>query len=399
MTFKERMLAAVRGEGVDELPWAPRLDLWYRANSRAGTLPGQYRGASLREIVEDMGVGMHAVVPDFRDLRGPEDEVDRALGIYNLKSMPYGTVLENVERVARYEGDTTKVEYLTPAGRLTTRVLYDERMREAGVSLTHVSEHLIKSVDDFEAAGYLFENAGVLPNYEGYSEFASEVGDRGLAVGFVSLAASPMHLIQRELMPLDQFFYAMHDCPEALARLAERIEVYWRQVMDVAVNCPAEVIFVGANYDASVTHPPFFREHILPWLQTYSKALHERGKYLLTHTDGENTGLLQCYLDAETDVADSICPAPMTKLSFGEVREAFAGRVTIMGGIPSIALLKSSMSDYEFDAFLDDFFLQIGSGDRLILGISDTTPPGADFGRLVRIGRRAKEFGLVMGAM
>jgi hypothetical protein len=81
------------------------------------------------------------------------------------------------------------------------------------------------------------------------------------------------------------------------------------------------------------------------------------------------------------------------------VREAFAGRVTIMGGIPSIALLKSSMSDYEFDAFLDDFFLQIGSGDRLILGISDTTPPGADFGRLVRIGRRAKEFGLVMGAM
>ncbi|HUW57804.1 MAG TPA: hypothetical protein VMZ92_14280, partial [Planctomycetota bacterium] len=92
---------------------------------------------------------------------------------------------------------------------------------------------------------------------------------------------------------------------------------------------------------------------------------------------------------------DSICPAPMTKLTFAEVRDAFAGRVTIMGGIPSVALLTESMSDAEFERFLDGFFEAVGRGDHLILGISDTTPPAADFDRLLEIGARVDAFGPV----
>ena len=83
----------------------------------------------------------------------------------------------------------------------------------------------------------------------------------------------------------------------------------------------------------------------------------------------------------------------MTSLSFQEVREAFGERITIMGGIPSVALVPASMNDLQFERFLEDFFAQIGSGRRLILGISDTTPPGADFKRLQRIARRIEEFG------
>ncbi len=48
-------------------------------------------------------------------------------------------------------------------------------------------------------------------------------------------------------------------------------------------------------------------------------------KFLLTHTDGENTGLLEHYLESNMDVADSVCPKPMTKLSFKEVRDHFDG--------------------------------------------------------------------------
>ena len=59
----------------------------------------------------------------------------------------------------------------------------------------------------------------------------------------------------------------------------------------------------------------------------------------------------------------------MTKLTFKEVRDCFAGRITIMGGIPSICLMRDSMSDRAFEAYLDDFFSHLGSGDHLILGI------------------------------
>ena len=85
----------------------------------------------------------------------------------------------------------------------------------------------------------------------------------------------------------------------------------------------------------------------------------------------------------------------MTKLSIKDVRDVFDGTITIMGGIPSVSLLKSSMTDDEFERFVNGFFDEIGKGDHLILGISDTTPPAAEFDRLRRIADRIAAFGPV----
>jgi uroporphyrinogen-III decarboxylase len=395
MTGKERMLAAIEGRPTDRIPWAPRLDLWFKANQRAGTLPRKYRHASLRDLVDGLGFYLHAVVPDFRDVRGPEDELDRGLGIFNLRTMPYHTVLEDVRRTVRIEGDRTFVMYQTPFGSVETVVLYDEAMRRAGITISHVERQPFQTERDYAALGHIFENARVVPQFDGYQAFAEAVGDRGLPVAWVSAAGSPMHFIQRELMRMDTFFYEMHDRPEAMARLAEQVGTYWERIREAVLECPAKAFLVGANYDATVTYPPFFRDHILPGLRAFARDLHARGKWLLTHTDGENSGLLEHYLAAGVDIADSVCPAPMTKLSFKEVRDAFAGRITIMGGIPSVTLLPDAMPDREFDRFLDRFFEDIGRGDHLILGISDTTPPAADFRRLLAIARRVEAFGPV----
>lgn len=395
MTMKERMLATLRGAPTDRIPWVPRLDLWYRANRRAGTLPPAYWDATLPEIAHALGAGLHAVVPNFRDLRDPSDDVDRALGIYNLHTMPYCTILEKVERTVRVEGDMTTVTYHTPVGDVRTRVLYDEGMRKAGITITHILEYAIKEVRDYEVVGYLFEHARVLPNEAGYRAFSEHGGDQGLAVAFVSLAASPMHLLQRELMPVERFCYELYDHPAELAQCAERIGTYFERVFEVVVECPAEVIFLGANYDARITHPPFFEEYLSPYLRRLSEQCHRRGKFLLTHTDGENRGLLDLYLKSGVDIADSVCPAPMTSLTLKEVRDRFRGQITIWGGVPSVALLRESMSDEVFASYMDRFFTELGAGDHLILGISDTTPPAAEFERLQEIGRRIEAFGAI----
>lgn len=395
MTFKEKILATLRGEPTDSLPYVPRLDLWYKSNKIRGTLPNKYRNATLTEIVDDLGVGYHAIVPDFLDFRDPLDEVDRALGIYRLRTLPYRTVLRGIKRNISYEGDLTIVEYQTPVGNIRTKVLYDDYMRNAGITITYIQEHAIKSVADYEAIAYLFEHAEVQPAYEQYLIAKDEVGERGVAVAYVSLAGSPIHLIQRELMDYNLFFYELYDHPKELKWLAERIENYYQRVFDVVAQSPAEVILLGANYDAKITYPPFFQEYITPTLAKAADTLHAQGKFLLTHTDGENQRLLQAYLDSKIDIADSICPDPMTKLTLREVREAFAGKITIWGGIPSIAVLENSMSDKDFEAYIEDIMLQAGKGDHLILSIADTTPPDAKFSRIERIAELAHKFGPV----
>jgi hypothetical protein len=395
MTCRERMLAALQGQPADCIPFVPRLDLWYSANRYNGTLPDKYRNATLFQIVEDLDVGYHTVSADRFLYDDTLDVVDRALGIWRVRTKPHHPKFREIRRNIAYEGDATVVEYLTPAGRIRTRTIYDESMRRAGISLSHVSEHAIKSEADYEAVACIFEHAEVHPNYDGIARLKEEVGDRGLIVGTASMGACAIHHILHELMPYDLFFYEYYDHYEELLRLAERMTPYIEKVIDVAIASPADIIQSGTNYDAQITWPPFVEKHIVPALAATAEKCRAAGKFLLTHTDGENKGLLHCFLDGRIDIADSICPAPMTKLSLREIRAAFAGRITVWGGIPSISVLENSMSDYEFEAYLDDLFLQAGKGDHLILSIADTAPPGMKFSRLERIARMAREFGPV----
>ncbi|MHC1758254.1 MAG: hypothetical protein AB9917_01850 [Negativicutes bacterium] len=397
ITYRERMLATLRGQPTDFIPFVPRLDLWYKANKYKGTLPDKYRNATLMDIVDDMDIGYHAVITDKEAFDDYLDIIDRPLGIWRVHQCPWAAKMKKVKRNISYQGDTTVMEYLTPAGNLMTRVVYNESMKAAGVTLTHVEEFAIKNVTDYDAMGYIFENMEVVPAYDGIQRIKEEVGERGLITGVGTLGGSAMHHIIHELMPYDLFFFEYYDHYDELLRLAERMQPFIDKVLDIAIKSPADIVFIGSNFDSQVTWPPFVGEHVVPNLAAAAGKVHAAGKFLLCHTDGENKGLLPHFIASKFDIADSICPAPMTSCALKEIRDAFNGHnITIWGGVPSVSVLESSMSDYEFDSFIDDLFgAQIGQGDHLILSIADTAPPAMKWSRLERIAKMAKEFGPV----
>lgn len=395
MTYKELILSTIRGEPVDKLPFVPRLDLWYKANKLNGTLPQRYKNASLMEITQDLGVGYHGVIPDYRDLENDADDEDNGLALYRFRAIPYKFEFHNIERRITRNGGLTAAEYSTPYGKITVRFRYDESMKRSGITLPYIIEHAVKKKEDFKACAYIFENIHVKPSYEGYERFRDFVGDNGAAVAFNSPAASPMHLILKELMSIEDFFYESIDYPDEMEELAAGISKFYEKVFDIVADCPADIVMSGANYDSSITTPPFFRRHILPSLKKQADVLHSKGKYLLTHTDGENRGLVELYRECGFDIADSICPEPMTSLSLKEIMSRLEDRITIWGGIPSIAVLEESMSDYEFEAYLDKLLSNIGDGKHIIFSIADTTPPGAKFERIKLIAEKIREFGSV----
>ncbi|MBP1715445.1 MAG: Uroporphyrinogen decarboxylase, partial [Deltaproteobacteria bacterium] len=158
-------------------------------------------------------------------------------------------------------------------------------------------------------------------------------------------------------------------------------------------EAPAEIVFHGSNFDEMITYPPFFRDHIMPYLQKLAGMLHAKGKFLISHCDGENQGLLDLIAESGIDIAEAICPQPMTKVTISEVKKAFKGKVTIFGGVPSVVLLEDSMSEAAFEQYMRNLFREIAPGDRFILGVSDTTPPDAKFERLLRITEMVKGWG------
>jgi hypothetical protein len=394
MTEKERMLMAGRGERADRLPWAPRIDLWYNANSLRGTLPAKYRqGVTLDKIADDIGGGYHKIIPDYLDARSPEDNIDRGLGIFRMKGMPYRAELGGVEREARKEGNTTSVTYHTPIGSVSCKITYTEEMKRAGVSISWITEHVIKKPEDYKIVGYIYKNMKVIPDYENYLNFQRQVGDKGFAAARGMAAAGPMQQIMRDFLDATQFYLEMYDHPREMRQLSEDMEPYYDKLFRVLVDSPAEVVFHGSNFDEMITYPPFFRDHIMPYLQKLADRLHDRGKLLICHCDGENRGLLDLIAESGIDIAEAICPQPMTKVTISEVKQAFKGKVTIFGGIPSVALLEECMPEEQFEKFMKNLFSEIAPGDRFILGVSDTTPPDAKFERLFRITEMVREWG------
>lgn len=51
-TFHDAMRRAIAGQGNRRIPWVPRMDLWYRANRLADTLPPGFKHAELVDILD-----------------------------------------------------------------------------------------------------------------------------------------------------------------------------------------------------------------------------------------------------------------------------------------------------------------------------------------------------------
>lgn len=382
MNVREAMLQIIRGQTPDGLLFVPRMDIWYNRNKARRTLPSGLEDHSLQEILELLGLGLHSVVPDFIRSAPEEDLYHRALGFYNNPEFPYRVDFSAVKFDVEKTDTEWKLRYYGRAGEITTACRAGRALLDSGVSIPDITEYAIKSPGDYPVLVDILSNVRVLPNPAGYQAYKDRVGERGVAVAFASLACGPMQHIMRDLRRYEEFCFDLFDEAPGLPELAEILAVLYDGILDSTARSSADVVLFGANYDDAITAPPFFDEHITPWLNRAADKLHRAGKYLLTHTDGENKGLMPSLGNCRFDIADSICPAPMTKVSLQEYRHAFGKKVTLWGGVPSNLMLPSCCSEPEFRRYVQDLTQSCAPYSHLILSVADTMPPDAEFGRI-----------------
>ncbi|MCE5249523.1 hypothetical protein LLG96_04805 [bacterium] len=384
MGHKTDLLRTVQGVIPEILPYAPRFDIWFNAHQYRGTLPEEYHDCAIPlDISRQLGVGGHLVVPDYIRPGDPSQMADRGIGIYHLPQVPYHVELRSVERKIESDEYTTTVSYRTPKG--TVRVSFErtEEMRASGATISWITEHACKGDEDYAPLIYLFEHLEVEPSYGGLLAMIDETGEDTVVVANGSMPGSPMQYIMRDLMEMNMFYMAMMDTPDKLKALADAIGCYFEQLMPLAAASPGEIVMFGANMDETITYPPFYEEHIMPWIVRFAGMAHEQGKYVLIHADGENQALFDLYRRTGIDILEAVATAPMTKSDIHEVLEKTEG-MTVWGGIPSVILMPDYPAD-NFERFMDTTIEAVKGRSRFILGVSDTTPPDAEFGRLIRI--------------
>ncbi len=402
MTHRERLLKVAGGEMVDTIPWIPRIDLWHNAHALAGTLPEKYRQYSVEEIHRAEGWPLHKVIPEYLKPDKPEDIVHRAIGLYRLKEYPYdfefgGDIEIEVAYKESADDSMTHVSYHTPVGTISVRHGITTEMKKSGASITWVKEHAIKTKDDYRTLAHLFNNLKLKPAYERFQQWKNSVGEDGVAVaqGLGIAYSSPMHFIQKTLLGATDFYLHYHDYPGEIAELVEALEPVYNQLIDILAQSPSDAVLWSANVDDMVTYSTYFEKDILPWCRKAGQKLHARGILAIIHPDGENRGLMDLIPRCEMDIADAVTPYPMTKIDIATYYDRWcrSDKMTIQGGIPEMLLLEESATRDDLKDYVDHLLAVITPGTRFIASIGDTSPPNAEFDRLLYIGERIEKEG------
>jgi hypothetical protein len=370
-SVKDRMTAVLQGRAPDRLPFIDRMELWYASKLHNDEMPRRFKGMSLNEVHRAIGFGRQKFsAPYAFRLRGVEVVSTFQEEIVKREFEPvseYFPAAWAPDEVPRDRGGTTRIEFKTAVGHLQMKYLYADSMVKMGGAEPLLSEHLIKSEEDCRTVEYILERTEFVPQFENIADDQKMLGENGFVVP--CLHRIPFQQLLLEYLGEMHLFTAVYDNPALIDRLMKILDEQYMEIIRQVSEL--EVIYVEFpdNLDGMMTNPKLFEEYSLPYYQKYTAALHDQGKKVGCHTDGNVKPLLRLLAQSGLDVCESFSPFPLTECTFEEAWEVWRDGPMIWGGIPS-PILEPRTPEHEFQEYVHRLLQTIGD-KPIILGVGD----------------------------
>ncbi len=329
MTLRERLLATLRGDMPDRIPW----------NIYAWLLPDTPAGHALHR----WGLGLMGTARIFRPV--------------------YEGVTITEERTEIAGRPWMRVRIETPVGTLT-----EEATIEPNYGSRWIRKFFIASLDDYAAAEYLFRHTRFEPDFEAWRRVDAAIGDGGITVGEI-MPIPIMHLMVAWMGAegLAEGIYLHTDRFDAL--IAALQEHYDRQ-LQLAAECPAEVIWFPDNVTGTIISPQLFERYCAPVYARAMPIMRSAGKIPIAHYDGSNRPLVRSLARTGLPVIEAFTPPPMGDLSVAEAKAAWPDKV-IWVNFPSPLFLEPSEA---IEAYTLELLREGAPGGRFVLGCTEDFP-------------------------
>jgi uroporphyrinogen decarboxylase len=260
----------------------------------------------------------------------------------------------------------------TPEGTLTFRT-------GANPQTTWITEYLIKRHEDVDLIEKYMPVATL--DKDNIARAYDEVGDAGVLRGFVwgDQAGCWQHACC--LMDVQELILEAFDNPDWVHRLLRvLLDKKLRFVGESLKGAKFDLIETGGGAGSdTVISPAMHREFCLPYDREIHRAVHDAGLRVTYHTCGGMVHLLDLIVQNETDASETLSP-PGTGGNVADpskVREAFAGKVAMIGGMDQFHVLTSGTAE-QIRAEVHRLFEGFGPDGGYILSASDhffETPP------------------------
>jgi len=329
MTVKERIIGALRGEMVDRVPFT----------SYAGLFPENERGS----LVIDGDIGL---VHRCGTYQGKDPNV----------KVRQEEFYENGERRIRYI-------YETPVG-----CVWETLRTGGGYGTSLRYEFLIKKPEDYKVVEFMMRDTIYTPDYESFLAAEKSMGDNGAVIG--NLKYSPIQQMLVLLMGPERYGIDYYENRDLFDSLYEAITEKDRELYRIAAESPSEFFIYGDNITSKMIGLERFVKYCIPRYNEAAAMLHEKGKRLGVHMDGDLRLLRESIAESELDFIEAFTPSPMSDLSVAEALEAWKDKVLWINFTSCFHIAgQEAIRTHTLD-----LLQQASPGDRFLVGITEDVP-------------------------
>lgn len=330
----------------------PNLTLWYDWHAKRGTLPDRWRGWTLPQIADDLGVPAWLTCRPFR--------------------VDYGEIT-----VARIETAGERVVYYhSPSGTLT------ERWTLGPDGDWWETEFPVKTQEDLRVAKHVLAGRHyvlIAKEIERLRESPEEN-----AIVALELPRRPFSQVFLEWLGWSDGLMLFFDAQDLVEEIVDLLEKQVQALVKELALLPGELVVSPDNLDAQFVSPAFFKRYLAASYQRSADTLHASGKTLLAGTGGPIRKLIAPLAAAGVDGIEGISGPPQSDATLAEARHLAGPALTLWGGIPQDALL-ADFDPSHFEQIVAQAAREAANDSHSLLGIADRVPVNADIERLKRI--------------
>ena len=341
-TRRELNLAIFEGT-ADGVLWQPRLETWIHHHTANGTLPERYQ---------------------HLDSFGIYDALRCSVRYAAAKGIDRYQTREDIVRIEETHPNHTIQRVRTPIGEITTvyRDIWEDDKR-----VNHrIEDFPVKTPEDLRVATDLIDRQRFRSDPDAFCRASERIGSR--AEPTTSLTSSGFTDLIKFWCGLPGTYYLLADHPAEVEAFLEASDRRDDRLIDEALKLPFRIFSLGDHATNEFTPPAILKKYLLPRWQKISERLHEAGRFVHSHWDGNSRHMLPFLRETGLDGVEALTPEPMGDMTLEMIKDAVGDSMVVLDLLPAIDFLPNRKTEdlLEFTRRVVDMF-----APKLILGVSD----------------------------
>lgn len=362
MTTKKRLLAAIRGQEVDRLPWAPNMAYWWPNASD--------------QIVLQTEVGFLSSIGADALIRGHYPMTDRVWDHLFLFTEHH----RKGEKREVIRQDSKEIRYELPGGTLKAEYTYS-----ASGDTWFLTGHPVKSAEDMKLLAQWYEDMSFSPDYSRWQAAEEQTGEAALIVPLlVPNMKTSFQAMLEYWVGTEELVYALFDYEKEVTHTLEVMRQKHLESVRISAASGAPVFTSWEDTSTTNISPDYYRSYILPEIDSWCSIIHEYGGVYLQHACGTLRHLISDMGSSSIDGIESISPPPTGDIELWEAKASMRNDQVLIGGIEPTVFLSSTIE--EFIPYVEQLIKRM-EGSRFVLANSDSCPPGVELEKFITVSK------------